>query len=104
MKRVFNREFKLEVVRQLLNGEKRLTQLCREHGLCESLVRHWRQQYEEKGENAFLNGQAPGADALRTAEARIAALEAALGRAHLENDFLRRALEKKGLAPRRELR
>jgi transposase len=43
-KRVFSREFKLDVVRQLVSGQKRLAQLCREHSLCETLVRRWREQ------------------------------------------------------------
>ena len=97
-KRTFEREFKLQVVRQLVNGEKRLSQLCREHGLCQTLVRRWREQYEAHGELAFSEGSA-GHHVERDAEARIAALEAALGRAHLEIEFLRHALkqlEKRG--------
>src|SRR5579883_787699 len=90
-KRTFNREFKLQVVRQLVTGEKRIAQLCREHDLCQTLVRRWREQYEQDGENAWLEG-APAATG-SAAQARIAALEAALGRAHLENEFLRQALE-----------
>ena len=42
-RRIFGREFKLQVARQLVNGEKRLAQLCREHDLCETLVRRWRE-------------------------------------------------------------
>ena len=91
-KRVFSREFKLEVVRQWISGEKRLVQLCREHRLCDSLVRRWRDQYELRGENAWLDGEAID-PSLKDAEARIAQLEAALGRATLENEFLRRALK-----------
>lgn len=90
-KRVFGREFKLQVARQLVNGEKRLAQLCREHGLCETLVRRWREQYEQHGENAWLDQEGAGYVA-RDAEQRIADLEAALGRAHLEIEFLRHAL------------
>ena len=52
-KRTFDREFKLQVVRQLVNGEKRLSQLCREHSLCQTLVRRWREQYEAHGELAW---------------------------------------------------
>ena len=90
-KRTFGREFKLQVVRQLESGEKRLAQLCREHGLAASLVSTWRKQYVKDGENAWLEKEQ--ADHVeRDAEARIAALEAALGRAHLELDFLRHAL------------
>ena len=91
-KRSFSREFKLQVVRQLVSGEKRFAQLCREHTLCQTLLRRWREQYEQRGENAWLDQD----DAQRVepdAPSRIAALEAALGRATLENEFLRHALQ-----------
>ena len=104
-KRIFEREFKVQVVRQLITGEKKLAQLCREHALCASLVRHWRAVYEQQGEAAWREpvGTPP---VNRDPEARIAELEAALGRAHLEIEFLRKALallEKKGTGPRRPL-
>jgi transposase-like protein len=89
-KRTFSREFKLQVVRSLLTGEKRLAQVCREHDLSETLVRRWRDQYDQQGEHAWLDLPPAAATA---DQARIAALEAALGRAHLENEFLRRAVE-----------
>jgi len=99
-KRTFSREFKLEVARQLLTGEKRVSQVCREHAHCQTLVRRWREQYEKDGENAWLS---PEATVGATGDAaRIAALEGALGRAHLELDFLRHALttlRKRGSAP-----
>src|SRR5439155_17448902 len=92
MKRSFSREFKLQVVRQLVSGEKRFAQLCREHNLCQTLLRRWREQYEQRGENAWLDQDASHpVDA--EAQTRIAALEAALGRATLENEFLRHALQ-----------
>lgn len=94
-KRSFSREFKLQIVRQLVQGEKRLAQICREHDLCQSLVRHWRSQYECDGENAWLSPSGDG-HVPRDPELRIAELEASLGRAHLELDVLRRALEKGG--------
>ncbi len=97
-RRIFGREFKLQIVRQLIKGEKRVGQVCREHQLAESLVRRWREQYEQQGENVWLIE--PFA-VERDAEARIAELEAALGRAHLENELLRRALEKGGSPARR---
>jgi len=101
-KRSFDREFKLQIVRQLLSGEKRLSQLCREHSLSETLVRRWKEQYEQDGEQAW-----PEAASLvveRDAEQRVRELEAALGRAHLEIELLRRAVkqaEKGGSLPRR---
>jgi transposase-like protein len=102
-KRTFSREFKLQVVRQLTSGEKRVSQLCREHNLCQTLVRHWREQYEAHGELSWPEpGMGPHIE--RDAEARVGALEAALGRAHLENEFLRHAIkqfEKRGSLPGR---
>ena len=101
-KRSFDREFKLQVVRQLLSGEKRLAHLCREHQLSATLVRRWKEHYEQQGEAAW-----PEFGSLLVApdaEQRIRDLEAALGRAHLENELLKRALkvaEKGGSLPRR---
>ena len=90
-KRVFDREFKLQVVRQLLGGEKRLSQLCREHQLSATLVRRWKEQYEQYGEEAWpeFGSLVVAPDAAQ----RIQELEAALGRAHLELELLRRALK-----------
>lgn len=101
-KRTFDREFKLQVVQQLVGGEKRLSQLCREHQLSETLVRRWKEQYEQDGEAAWPDtvSRVVGADP----EQRVRELEAALGRAHLENELLRRALkqaEKGGSLPGR---
>lgn len=95
-KRSFDREFKLQVARQLIAGEKRVSQVCREYDLCETLVRRWREQYEHEGENAWRSERG-GVVVSRDPEVRIAELEAALGRAHLEIELLRRALEKGGL-------
>ncbi len=91
-KRTFSREFKLQVARELVRGEKSMAQICREYGLCQSLVRHWREQYETAGENAWLSPQETVTSSFDPTR-RIAALEAALGRAHLEIDFLRHSLD-----------
>lgn len=101
-RRSFDLEFKLETVRQLRSGEKRLSQLCREHQLSETLVRRWKDQYEAHGE---LARPATGPLAsVADPERRIHELEAAVGRLHLENELLRRALkqaEKGGSLPGR---
>jgi len=102
MKRTFSRDFKLSVVRQLLGGQSTMVQLCREHGLHQNLVRRWREQYETMGENAWCAHLDRQPITVVEGPARIAQLEAALGRAHLEIEFLRQVLEKKGSAhPRR---
>jgi putative transposase len=89
--RVHSREFKLMVVRQVANGEKRPVQVCREHGLTESLLLRWRHEYEERGEAAFTLREARGTEAL---EQRIAELERLCGQLALENAALKRGLSK----------
>jgi transposase len=91
VKRTFDRQFKLDICRQLAVGEKRISQVCREHNLCQTLVRRWRDQYDRLGENAWLDREA-GMNPECDLASRITALEAALGRATLENDFLRHTL------------
>ena len=74
----------------------------REHQLAESMVRRWREQYEEQGQNAWP--EAADLVVEPDAQQRIRELEAALGRAHLEIELLRRALkqaEKGGSTPRK---
>lgn len=102
-RRTFSREFKRQVARQVLSGEVRLAQVCREHSLCQTLVRKWRDQYRLFGELAWPEHQAhPSvAPAEPEPEARIAELEAALGRAHLEIELLQRTLKKGGSLPGR---
>ena len=101
MKRTFTREFKRQIASQALAGEKGMAQLCREYGLCQTLVRRWRDQYQQLGEAAWPDSIHPIEAAELDPEGRIAELEAALGRAHLENELLRRALKKGGLLPGR---
>ncbi len=102
-KRTFSRAFKRQVVSEALAGEKSMAQLCREHGLGQTLVSKWKRQYRALGEYAGPehNAHRPVEPVEPTPEARIVELEAALGRAHLEIELLQRALKKGGSAPGR---
>src|SRR5688572_7449814 len=91
--RTHSREFKMMVVRQIVNGEKRPAQVCREHDLTESLVLRWRRAYAARGEAAFTPKDLTGPDVLQQ---RIAELERFCGQLALENAVL-----KKGLATAR---
>jgi transposase len=79
--RVHSRELKLTIVRQLASGEKRPAQICREHNLASSVVSRWRNEYDQRGEEAFLP---PATSAPPTAEAKIAELERFCGQLALE--------------------
>lgn len=89
--RVHSREFKLTVVRQRASGEKRPDQICREHNLASSVVSRWRNEYDQRGQEALLP---PASSEPPTAEARIAELERFCGQLALENALLKKALGK----------
>jgi len=89
--RVHTREFKLAIARQLASGEKRPAQICREHTLASSVVSRWRNEYEQRAEEAFLPASSSEAP---SAEARIVELERFCGQLALENSLLKKALGK----------
>jgi len=83
--RRFSVEFKRQVVEEYLSGASTAAQLCRKHSISSGLLYHWRRQYLK---NSFE------ADSARESalEDRVRELEQALGRTHLENEFLKKAL------------
>lgn len=95
VRRTFSREFKLELCQKVELGQISKAAVCREHSLSPSLLDRWHARYKEKGNGAF----AEGSQVLPVA--RIKELEASLGRAHLENEFLREALGKLGIPVKR---
>jgi len=88
--RTFTREFKLDIVRQMESGQKRFAQICREHGLDQSVLSRWRREFQERGENAFLPKQPQELSQNEAAERRIAELERHCGQLSLENALLKK--------------
>lgn len=88
--RTHSREFKLEVVRQVVSGAKRPSQICREYALSDGVLHRWRSEYAERGEAAFTPREAAREDAL---EARIADLERHCGQLSLELAVVKKALQ-----------
>jgi transposase len=93
-KREYSRDFKLMVVRQVENGEKRPVQACREYNLASSVLDRWRNEYRARGEEAF---SVRNSSAEITLEARVAELERLCGQLTLENSILKKALQRAGL-------
>lgn len=96
VRRTFTREFKLELCQKVKLGQISKSAACREHSLSPSLLDHWLDRFSERGLNAFSD---PGPVDL---DRRVKELEASLGRAHLENEFLREALGKLGVPVKRQ--
>jgi len=88
--RTHSREFKLEVVRQVVSGAKRPVQICREYGLADGVLHRWRTEYAERGEAAFTPRETTRE---ATLEARIADLERHCGQLSLELALVKKALQ-----------
>ncbi len=96
-RRNHTREFKLQCCRQVVTGEKRPAQICREHNLSESVLLRWRKEYEARGEAAFTEKQPSGDEAF---QAKIAELERFCGQLSLENRILKKVACEHALAKR----
>lgn len=95
-RRTFTREFKLDLCQKVRLGQCSKSAACREHSLSPSLLDRWLEKYDSKGQGAFKE------DGPVDMERRVKELEASLGRAHLENEFLREALGKLGIPVKRQ--
>ncbi len=85
-RRVFTREFKLQVIAEVESG-KPMAQVARTHQLNPNTIAKWRKQLRQYQGRAFAgNGH------LYTDDARVAELERLIGRLTVENDTLKKAL------------
>ncbi len=84
--RTFSKEFKRQLVEELLSGESSAAQLCRRHTISKGLLYHWKELY---GRGKFNNE--PTAEA--ALKDRVEKLERLVGRLTLENEFLKKGLQ-----------
>lgn len=87
-RRKFTREFKLQVLAEIAAG-KSVAQTAREHQLHPTLIGRWQKQHRQYSECAFS-----GQGRAYTDESRIAELERMVGRLTMENDLLKKALQR----------
>lgn len=87
-RRKFTREFKLQVLTEITAG-KAVAQAAREHQLHPTLIGRWQKQQRQYADHAFGgNGRA------YTDEAHVAELERMVGRLTMENELLKKALQR----------
>lgn len=91
-RRVYTREFKLDLCTRIEVGGLTRAQAIREHRLTPSVMDRWLSEFRTSGRESFPGSLNEEADNVR----RIQQLEVALGQAHLEIKILRDALLKKG--------
>jgi transposase len=87
----YGAEFKQATIQELLAGEKRASQICRERRIDETTLRRWRLEYEEHGPAAWA--PAAGVDGAAPAD-RVAELERIIGQLTVENLVLKKALQR----------
>jgi transposase len=89
-RRQFTREFKLEAVRLISSGERKVEELARDLGVRADLLRGWRKQAEGraglKSEDVF-----PGNGKLPSRDEEMRALRRELEEVKQERDFLKKA-------------
>jgi len=85
-RRVFSKEFKLHVLREVQSG-KTQAELARKYQILPKLICRWLGELDRYGDRAV-----GGLGSVYTDEARIAALERKVARLETENDLLKKAL------------
>ena len=103
-KRQFNKEFKTSVCEEIELGVKTQAQASREYMIGSNLISQWQAKYRKDPLNCFSNSGNQNQNGATSNEARTKELEAALGRATLENKILKDAntlLKKRQLEQRR---
>ncbi len=82
----YSTQIKLQVVLELLKGEKSAAQIAREHGIGADLLSRWRDVFHERAPQLFQEGRGEGG----AEAARIAELERLVGQQALELTVLKR--------------
>ena len=90
--RKFSNEFKRQVVEEHLSGVSTAAQLMRRHDISSGLLYHWKEQYAK---GRFDNPPTQEA----ALEEHVRQLEQLVGKLTLENEFLKKAMQRGLLSP-----
>jgi transposase len=85
-RRIHSVEFKLEAVRLLEDGDRKISEVARDLDITPGLLRTWRNKLSEQGKDAF-----PGHGNLPDAEAENRRLRQENAKLKQERDFLKKA-------------
>jgi len=86
-KRKYDREFKLEAVRLVIEDGRSVAEVARNLGVHENLLHKWKRDYLEDNKNAF-----PGKGHLKPADEELRRLKRKLADVTEERDILKKAL------------
>ena len=91
-RRSFPIDLKRQIIEELLSGVSTPAQLIRRHEISSGLLYHWKEQYAR----GRFNNEPSKEAAL---EDRVRQLEQLVGRLTLENEFLKKAVQRGLLSP-----
>ena len=86
-RRTYDREFKLEAVRLVLQKGRKVAEVARNLGIHDNLLHRWKKQHIEDSENSF-----PGKGNLKPEDEAMRKLERKLADVTEERDILKKAL------------
>lgn len=86
-RRKHDRTFKIETVRLVTEGGRRVAEVARDLGVHENLIDKWRQEFMQDNDHAF-----PGAGHLKPADEELRRLKRKLEDVTEERDILKKAL------------
>jgi transposase len=86
-RRTFDREFKQEAVRLVIEGRRPVAEVARNLGIHENLLHKWKKQYEEDPRGSF-----PGTGHLRQQDEEMRKLQKENADLKMERDILKKAL------------
>jgi len=85
VRRRFTREFKIEAVRRISEGDRTIAEVAQELGIGAGVLGRWKAQYEADAAEAF-----PGKGRLKESEERVRKLERENRDLRQENAFLKK--------------
>jgi len=91
-RRVFNKEFKVRLMHELIGGAT-VAELARRHNIHPRVVYRWHYAYQRDGEQAF-DPKPNGRGKTDPKAVQIGELERKIGQLTMENEFLKKVLER----------
>ena len=85
-RRKFTPEFKARIVLEMLTERKSAAQLSREHGIKDSVISRWKQEFIERSPSVFESGSTEKDEQAQ----HVAELERLVGRLTLELDAVKK--------------
>ncbi len=86
-RKTFDRQFKMDAVKLVVEGGRRVREVGRDLGIDPNRLYHWKRELQESGEVAF-----PGKGKLTSQEEEIRRLRRELAEAQEDREILKKAL------------